>query len=60
MILYPLAAPTQARPIPVLPDVGSTIVSPGLIVPAFSASSIIRRAIRSLTDEPGLNDSILT
>ena len=35
-------AAAKARPIPVLPLVGSIRVSPGLIRPAFSASSIIR------------------
>ncbi len=32
--LYPLAAHKNAKPIPVLPLVGSTIVSPGLILPS--------------------------
>ncbi len=43
---------------PVLPDVPSMIVPPGLSRPAFSASSIIRTAIRSLIEFPGLNVSI--
>ena len=43
---------------PVLPDVPSMIVPPGLSRPAFSASSIIRTAIRSLIELPGLNVSI--
>ena len=47
---YPFAVATAARPIPVLPDVGSIIVAPGFKMPFFSASSIIARLIRSLTD----------
>jgi hypothetical protein len=43
----------------VLPLVGSTIVPPGRSRPARSASSIIRSAIRSLTEPPGLRYSIL-
>ena len=43
-----------------LPDVGSTkTVFPGEISPRFSASVIMLRAIRSLTEFAGLNDSIL-
>ena len=49
----------SARPIPVLPDVGSIRVSPGLIRPDFSASSIIRFPIRSFTDPPALKNSHL-
>ena len=48
-ILYPLTAATIARPTPVLPEVGSTIVPPGLQQPARSASSIISAPMRSLT-----------
>src|SRR5437764_2671146 len=48
----------MARPMPVLPDVPSTIVPPGLSTPAFSASSIILSAMRSLIELPGLNVSI--
>src|SRR2546425_937721 len=44
---------------PVLPLVGSTIVPPGFSAPVRSASSIIARAIRSLTLPPGLRDSTL-
>jgi hypothetical protein len=54
---YPRTAPIIARPTPVLPDVGSTIVPPGRSRPAFSAASIIEIAIRSLTDPPGFADS---
>src|SRR5688500_463818 len=49
----------KARPIPVLPDVPSMIVPPGLSSPDFSASSIILRAIRSLVLLPGLKYSSL-
>jgi len=38
--------------------VGSTIVAPGLSLPSRSAVSIMFKQIRSLTDPPGLNDSI--
>lgn len=41
----------------VFPLVGSIKVSPGLILPLFSASSIILRAIRSLTLPPALKSS---
>src|SRR5690348_7993287 len=39
---------------PVLPAVPSTSVSPGLILPARSADSIMERPIRSLIEPPGL------
>ena len=42
---------------PVLPEVGSRIVWPGAIAPFSSASSIIERATRSLTEPVGLWDS---
>ena len=48
----------MARPMPVLPDVPSMIVPPGLSRPARSASSIILIAIRSLMELPGLKVSI--
>src|SRR4051812_9953290 len=44
---------------PVLPEVPSTIVPPGLSRPAFSASSIILTAMRSLIELPGLKVSTL-
>jgi hypothetical protein len=47
-----------ASPIPVLPDVPSMMVPPGLSWPLRSASSIIRTAIRSLMELPGLKVSI--
>src|SRR5881397_3139725 len=49
----------MASPMPVLPLVGSTIVSPGLRRPSRSAASIMLRAMRSLTLPAGLNDSTL-
>src|SRR5438477_11659416 len=47
----------MARPMPVLPEVPSTIVPPGFRRPARSASSIIFTAMRSLIELPGLNVS---
>src|SRR5919197_484503 len=54
---YPLMAAAIARPWPVLPDVGSTIVPPGFSRPSRSAASIIGRPIRSFTLPPGLSIS---
>src|SRR5687768_17171321 len=48
-----------ARPVPVLPEVGSTIVPPGLSRPSASAASTIRIATRSLIEPPGLKYSTL-
>src|SRR5438270_10268840 len=39
---------------PVLPEVGSMIVPPGLSFPERSASSIMARPMRSLIEPPGL------
>ena len=47
----------MARPMPVLPLVASTTVCPGRNAPERSASSMIARAMRSLTEPIGLNDS---
>src|SRR5262245_51261091 len=47
----------MARPMPVLPDVPSMMVLPGFRRPSRSASSIIRTAMRSLIELPGLNVS---
>ncbi|CAM5574374.1 hypothetical protein SVIOM74S_02342 [Streptomyces violarus] len=47
----------MAREMPVLPDVGSRIVQPGVRRPSFSACSIMCRAGRSLTDPVGLRSS---
>ena len=55
--LYPSAAPTIAKPIPVLPLVGSIIVDPALISPRFLASSSIASAARSFTEPDGLKNS---
>jgi hypothetical protein len=50
-----LAAHTNASAIPVLPEVGSTIVlRPGWMRPSASAASIIDTPIRSLTLPAGL------
>lgn len=48
---------TIDNPIPVFPDVGSIIVQPGVNRPCSSASSTMRKAMRSLTDPPGLKNS---
>src|SRR5215831_20063287 len=56
---YPLTAASMASATPVLPEVGSTIVPPGLSRPLLSASAIIERPIRSFSDPPGLNHSSL-
>src|SRR4029450_10662985 len=60
MHLYPFTTAAMARPMPVLPDVPSMIVPPGLSAPLRSASSIIFTAIRSLIELPGLKVSSLT
>ena len=52
--LYPRAAQTNAREIPVLPLVGYRMIVSGLIFPAFSAASIMETPIRSLTLCAGL------
>src|SRR5437867_4253203 len=57
--LYPLTAATIARPMPVLPLVGSMIVAPGFRRPSLSAVSIMLSAMRSLTLPAGLSDSTL-
>src|SRR5512138_528703 len=44
---------------PVLPEVGSTIVPPGFKAPLRSAASIIDNAMRSLIEPPGLARSDL-
>ncbi len=49
--------PANASPIPVFPEVPSIIVPPGINLPSASASSIIAKAIRSLTEFPGLKVS---
>ena len=59
MMRYPLAAATAARPIPVLPLVGSMITEPGFKAPEASASSIMALATLSLTEPAGLKYSSL-
>src|SRR5699024_2499134 len=59
MALYPLAAAFMARPMPVLPLVGSIIVAPDFSSPAFSAVLIILNAARSFTLLVGFKDSSL-
>src|SRR3954447_19778696 len=49
----------MASPVPVLPDVGSMIVPPGLRRPSRSAASTSRMATRSLIEPPGLKYSTL-
>ncbi len=56
---YPFTAAAMASPTPVLPAVGSTIVPPGPRRPSRSAVSIMRIAIRSFTEPPGLKYSTL-
>ena len=58
--LHPFAAAIAARPIPVLPLVGSMITEPSFSKPFSSASSIIAFAIRSLTEPAGLKYSSFT
>ncbi len=50
----------MASPTPVLPEVGSTITPPGRSLPSRSARSIMRSAMRSLTEPPGFRYSTLT
>src|SRR5206468_1072605 len=47
----------MASPVPVLPEVGSTIVPPGRSFPSRSAASIRAVATRSLIEPPGLKTS---
>jgi len=54
-----LTAATIARPMPVLPEVGSTMVPPGRRAPERSAASTIASAMRSLIEPPGLARSDL-
>ena len=57
--LKPRAAATMDSAIPVLPDVPSTIVPPGLRPPDATASSMIAAPMRSFTLAAGLADSSL-
>src|SRR3989338_1571248 len=49
----------MARPMPVLPEVGSMMVPPGCKAPLRSASSTMARAMRSLMEPAGLARSAL-
>ncbi len=49
----------MAKPMPVLPAVPSTISPPGFSRPLRSASRMMARAARSLTDWPGFMNSAL-
>ena len=53
----PRAAAMAARPIPVLPEVGSISTVSSSMRPVANASSIMAFATRSFTEPPGLNDS---
>jgi len=53
------AAAVKARAMPVLPEVASITVWPGLSAPLFSASKIMAIASRSFTEPRGLNASSL-
>ncbi len=57
MSLYPLAAQTKARAMPVLPLVGSMITVSLLMSPFSSASTIIATPILSFTLPRGLKNS---
>ncbi|MDI2023538.1 hypothetical protein PJL18_04086 [Paenarthrobacter nicotinovorans] len=57
---WPVRCPISASPIPVLPDVLSTMVAPGLSSPERSAARTILSAVRSLMEPPGFSDSSLT
>ena len=59
MVRRDTAAQTKASAIPVLPDVGSTMVAPGPIRPSRS-NAIIDTPIRSLMLASGLKNSSLT
>ena len=59
MIRYPREVATAARPMPVLPLVGSMMTESGVSRPEASAASIIARAMRSFTLPAGLKASSL-
>ncbi len=52
-----MTAQTMARPMAVLPLLASRTILPEVSSPLASACSIIRRAMRSLTDPPGFRIS---
>ena len=53
------AAATQAKPMPVLPEVGSMRTPPGFKSPRSSASRIMDRPTRSLAEPAGFKYSSL-
>ena len=55
----PRTAQTMARPVPMLPEVSSTMVWPGASCRWRRASSTMRRAARSFLEKPGLRWSSL-
>ena len=57
--LMPRAAQTMARPMPVLPLVGSSTMVSGLMRPCFSSASTIDTPMRSFTLCAGLKYSSL-
>ena len=57
--LYPFAEQTNAKLIPVFPEVGSIIVVVLFINPIFSPVSIIAKPILSFTEDNGLKNSSL-
>jgi len=56
---YPFIVQTRASPIPVFPLVGSTTTPPSRRRPSRSATSMMLRQMRSLTEAPGLTSSDL-
>ena len=54
---YPLSLAIIASEMPVLPDVGSRIVQPGVSRPSASAAATIASAARSLMEPVGLRSS---
>jgi hypothetical protein len=56
---YPFTAAQSATPMPVLPEVFSTMVPPFLMRPSRSALSRMNIAILSLTAPPGFMNSHL-
>ena len=56
----PVNRPMSASPIPVLPEVASTMVPPGASAPDASAVRIMFSAMRSFDDPPGLRPSSFT
>ena len=57
MMRLPRAAASAARPMPVLPEVGSMSTVSSSMSPRSTASSIMAWAMRSFAEPPGLKDS---